>query len=118
VTVAAEPDPYCALPKLYGAPAYARAPKPVPDSERPFDPDDLPIVAERTDDERAFTTIPPASGPHPASVSEPEPPATPRGPAAEASGSATSAAVAGAVAVAARRLSLRALADRLGSRPK
>lgn len=38
-----------ALPKLYGAPAYARPPvlsvNPV---ERPFDPDDLPLEAERT----------------------------------------------------------------------
>ena len=38
-----------AMPKLYGGPAYARPPvvavNPV---ERPFDPDDLPIEAERT----------------------------------------------------------------------
>jgi hypothetical protein len=54
MTVAADPDPYFALPKLYGAPAYARPPRVVAESERPFDPDDLPIVAEMTDEERAF----------------------------------------------------------------
>jgi hypothetical protein len=32
-----------ALPKLYGAPAYARPPAPVVQSERPFDPDLLPL---------------------------------------------------------------------------
>lgn len=40
---------HVALPKLYGAPAYARPPvaaaNPV---ERPIDPDDLPLLAEMT----------------------------------------------------------------------
>lgn len=40
------------MPKLYGAPAYARPPvlalNPV---ERPFDPDDLPLEAERTEED-------------------------------------------------------------------
>jgi hypothetical protein len=38
-----------AMPKLYGAPAYAR-PKveAVPGAGRPFDPDDLPLEAHRT----------------------------------------------------------------------
>jgi hypothetical protein len=36
------------MPKLYGAPAYARPPiVPVKPVERPFDPDDLPLEAER-----------------------------------------------------------------------
>jgi hypothetical protein len=52
--VAADPDPYFALPKLYGAPAYARPPRVVPESERPPDPDDLPIAAEQTEEERAL----------------------------------------------------------------
>ena len=39
---------YVALPKLYGAPAYARPPRPVETQERPFDPDDLPLEAFRT----------------------------------------------------------------------
>lgn len=39
---------HSALPKLYGAPAYARPPiVPVKPVERPFDPDDLPLEAER-----------------------------------------------------------------------
>jgi len=54
MTVAADPDPYYSLPALYGAPAYARAPKAVPESERPLDPDDLPIAAHQTDEERAL----------------------------------------------------------------
>lgn len=42
-----------ALPKLYGAPAYARPPaQPVAPVERPFDPDDLPLEAERTHEEQ------------------------------------------------------------------
>jgi hypothetical protein len=46
-----------ALPKLYGAPAYARPPvvavKPV---DRPFDPDDLPLEAERTQEDQELIT--------------------------------------------------------------
>lgn len=43
---------HVALPKLYGAPAYARPPVlPVAPVERPFDPDDLPLEAERTREE-------------------------------------------------------------------
>ena len=37
-----------AMPKLYGAPAYARPlAVPVAPVDRPFDPDDLPLEAER-----------------------------------------------------------------------
>jgi hypothetical protein len=39
-----------ALPKLYGAPAY-RPPRRVTESPRPFDPDELPIAAQRSEDE-------------------------------------------------------------------
>jgi hypothetical protein len=35
-----------------GQPAYARPPRPVDVKARPLDPDDLPILAEMTDDER------------------------------------------------------------------
>ena len=45
-------DQHVALPKLYGAPAYARPPRSVEEAPRPFDPDDLPIAAYQTDDER------------------------------------------------------------------
>jgi hypothetical protein len=41
---------YGAMPKLYGAPAYARPHNAgVETASKPFDPDDLPIEAERTD---------------------------------------------------------------------
>jgi hypothetical protein len=43
---------HSALPKLFGAPAYARPPvAPVNPVERPFDPDDLPLEAELTSEE-------------------------------------------------------------------
>ena len=38
-----------AMPKLYGAPAYARPPAvPVAPVDRPIDPDDLPLESERS----------------------------------------------------------------------
>jgi hypothetical protein len=44
---------HVAMPKLYGAPAYARPPaSPVTRSDRPFDPDDLPIEAEQSSEDR------------------------------------------------------------------
>jgi len=50
---------HVALPHLYGAPAYARPPRPASESPRPFDPDALPLAAEMTAEERAFVaTIP------------------------------------------------------------
>ncbi len=46
---------HAALPKLYGAPAYARPPvAPVRPVERPFDPDELPLTSELSQDERAL----------------------------------------------------------------
>ena len=56
--MAADPDPYFALPKLYGAPAYARPPRVVEETERPFDPDDLPIAAARMSDEQTLEGAP------------------------------------------------------------
>src|SRR5205085_357908 len=53
-------EQHIALPKLYGAPAYAR-PAPVADTTpRPFDPDDLPIEAVQTDEEREMAAGLPA----------------------------------------------------------
>lgn len=46
------PDPYFALPSLYGAPAYSRPPRPPIEVARPLDPDDLPLATEQTDEER------------------------------------------------------------------
>jgi hypothetical protein len=43
---------HVALPKLYGAPAYARPTIAVDESPRPFDPDDLPIEAAQTGEDR------------------------------------------------------------------
>jgi hypothetical protein len=52
--VAVQPDPYFALPSLYGAPAYARPPRPPGLVQRPLDPDDLPLATQQTDEERRF----------------------------------------------------------------
>jgi hypothetical protein len=52
--MAAEELQHVALPMLYGAPAYARPVVPVAKLERPFDPDDLPLQALMTDEERAI----------------------------------------------------------------
>jgi hypothetical protein len=43
---------HVALPALYGAPAYARPAPIAAQAARPFDPDDLPIEAVQTDEER------------------------------------------------------------------
>jgi hypothetical protein len=49
-----------ALPKLYGAPAYARPPIKVLPTPRPFDPDQLPLTAQQTEDERRYAARLPA----------------------------------------------------------
>ncbi|HEX5466602.1 MAG TPA: hypothetical protein VFW92_07985 [Candidatus Limnocylindrales bacterium] len=47
------PGTYMAMPRLMGAPAYSRPPRPVvAATPRPFDPDDLPIEAWRSGEER------------------------------------------------------------------
>jgi hypothetical protein len=53
-------EQHIALPKLYGAPAYARPVIVVAVAERPFDPDDLPIEAVQTDEEREIAASLPA----------------------------------------------------------
>jgi hypothetical protein len=53
-------EQHVALPKLFGAPAYARPVAPVATVPRPFDPDDLPIDAFQTQDEREFASTLPA----------------------------------------------------------
>ena len=58
--MALEEQPHIALPKLYGAPAYARPAPIVAESPRPFDPDDLPIEAIQTDEERELAANLPA----------------------------------------------------------
>jgi hypothetical protein len=41
-----------ALPKLYGAPAYARPPAPAAAAPRPFDPDQFPLAVDQTEEDR------------------------------------------------------------------
>jgi hypothetical protein len=53
-------EQHIALPKLYGAPAYARPAIVVEIAERPFDPDDLPIEAVQTEEEREIAASLPA----------------------------------------------------------
>ena len=53
-------EQHIALPKLYGAPAYARPPSYSETVDRPFDPDDLPIEAFQTEEDRAFAATLPA----------------------------------------------------------
>jgi hypothetical protein len=53
-------EQHVALPKLYGAPAYARPPAMADTALRPFDPDDLPIEAFQTEEDRAFAATLPA----------------------------------------------------------
>ena len=43
---------HVALPKLYGQPAYSRPSRPVELQDRPFDPDELPLTVEMTEEER------------------------------------------------------------------
>jgi hypothetical protein len=53
-------EQHIALPKLYGAPAYARPQAVVETGPRPFDPDELPIEALQTEEDRAFAASLPA----------------------------------------------------------
>ena len=53
-------EQHLALPQLYGAPAYARPAPVVLPSVRPFDPDDLPIEAIQTPEERELVADLPA----------------------------------------------------------
>jgi len=53
-------EQHVALPKLYGAPAYARPRGAAATADRPFDPDDLPIEAFQNEDDRAFAANLPA----------------------------------------------------------
>ena len=53
-------EQHVALPRLYGAPAYARPPRTAATVDRPFDPDDLPIEAFMSEEDRAFAATLPA----------------------------------------------------------
>ena len=53
-------EQHVALPKLYGAPAYARPVPIVESTPRPFDRDELPLEAVMTDEEREVAEKMPA----------------------------------------------------------
>jgi hypothetical protein len=55
-------EQHVALPKLYGAPAYGRPRRAVDVTPRPLDPDDLPIAAYQTDEERELAERLPHEG--------------------------------------------------------
>jgi hypothetical protein len=77
-------EQHVALPKLYGAPAYARPSRPAEVAQRPLDPDDLPIEAVMTDEERELAASLPARAwapgdpEHGATESDPAPSLMPR----------------------------------------
>src|SRR5512135_3117420 len=55
VSVTYDDRGHSALQKLYGAPAYSRPPTPATTgANRPLSPDDLPIEAERTEEDLAI----------------------------------------------------------------
>lgn len=88
---------HVALPKLYGAPAYARPAVSVTPTPRPITPDDLPIAAEMTDEDLSVLAMLPEDGGRV--------PATPGRPATVVA--------ARAEPLKPRRFSIRAFADRL-----
>lgn len=53
-------EQHVALPRLYGGPAYARPPRSAATIDRPFDPDDLPIEAFQSEEDRTFAASLPA----------------------------------------------------------
>ena len=53
-------EQHIALPKLYGAPAYARPPRAAEGVQKPFDPDDLPIEAAQSEEDRLLAESLPA----------------------------------------------------------
>lgn len=113
---------HVALPKLYGAPAYARPPRPVEEQERPLDLDDLPLEAFRAAADEDLAAAPPGS---PAVTAlEPAMPPAPAVPnRAAAPGAPASPTAAGPAAerdpasvLQPRPFSLKALARRIGGR--
>jgi hypothetical protein len=61
----AKPAAHTAMPKLMGQPAYARPPRQVAVAvDRPIDPDDLPLEAFRSEEDRALAEHLARSGTH------------------------------------------------------
>jgi hypothetical protein len=101
--VALDEQQHVALPKLYGAPAYARPAPIVEETPRPFDPDDLPIEAAQTDEERELAASLPAHAYAPGGAHVPAEPDAARD---------------GGPRLSPRPLSLRALAGRILRAPE
>jgi hypothetical protein len=72
-----------ALPRLYGGPAYSRPPRPAQEIVRPFDPDELPLEAERTDGDPAHADQLMGNSWGPTKAASTKPKATRRGRAAK-----------------------------------
>jgi len=49
-------EQHMAMPHLYGGPAYSRPSRPVEEIVRPFDPDELPLEADRTEIDHALAS--------------------------------------------------------------
>lgn len=49
-------EQHLAMPQLYGGPAYSRPPRPAPEIIRPFDPDELPLEADRIDGDASLAS--------------------------------------------------------------
>ena len=47
-------EKHLAFPKLVGGPAYGRPSAPVAPTDRPLDPDELPLTVDQTPEERAL----------------------------------------------------------------
>jgi len=75
-------EEHVALPRLVGAPAYARPPLRITPTALPLDPDDLPIAVEQTEEEQAIAEAllakPFGVAERPAAPTEPEPNSQPQ----------------------------------------
>jgi hypothetical protein len=105
-------EQYLAFPKLYKAPAYARPPAPVDPSDRPFDPDEMPLLAEQTPEERAPMRRLPGIA-----LAGTLPPSIEAGSYVRPSAAPAASTPAPAADLAPAPVQLRALADRLRGRP-
>ena len=88
-------EQHIALPRLYGASAYSRPPRPVQELVRPFDPDELPLEADRTSGDAVLTSELAGASWTPAAAPLPKPRGGRRGRAAKPVGDATGANPAG-----------------------
>ena len=76
-------EQHMALPHLYGGPAYSRPPRPAQEIVRPFDPDELPLEAERSEGDPAHADQLMGNSWGPTKAASTKPKATRRGRAAK-----------------------------------